>query len=313
MTAPTFAMIGAAGYIAPRHMRAIHEIGGSLVAAHDPSDSVGIIDSHFPDAHFFTEFERFDRHVDKLRRGGTPVDYVTICTPTYLHDAHVRFALRSDADAICEKPLVLNPWNIDSLSDLERRTNRKVSTILQLRLHPTIARLKDDMGAGREAVRDVELTYVTSRGRWYQTSWKGDIAKSGGLATNIGVHFFDMLVHVFGTARRSVVHLHGRERAAGYLELEKARVRWFLSVDPGDLPASRAGKRSYRSVTVDGRAFDFSEGFADLHTESYRQILAGKGYGLDAVRPAIEIISAIRNAPVEPDSSERHPFAERYL
>jgi UDP-N-acetyl-2-amino-2-deoxyglucuronate dehydrogenase len=313
MTVPQFALIGAAGYIAPRHMRAIAEVGGVLTVAYDPNDSVGIIDSHFPNAHFFTEFERFDRHVDKLRRRGQRIDYVAICSPNYLHDAHVRFALRSDADAICEKPLVLNPWNIDGLAEIERHTGRKVNTILQLRLHPAIAQLKADVERGGERRHSVDLTYITSRGRWYHASWKGEEPKSGGVATNIGVHFYDMLVHVFGAVRRSHVHLHARERAAGFLELEKADVRWFLSVDADDLPPEAAGKRTYRSIALDGREFEFSEGFTDLHTASYRQVLAGQGFGLEEVRPSIEIVSALRAAPIALDKGDRHPFVARHV
>lgn len=307
-----FALIGAAGYIAPRHMQAIKQTGNVLVAAYDPNDSVGIIDSHFPDADFFTEFERFDRHVDKRRRAnnGRKIDYVSICSPNYLHDSHMRFALRSDADAICEKPLVLNPWNIDGLQEIERDTGRKVNTILQLRVHPAIITLRERVQAGaRDTKHEVDLTYITSRGHWYLQSWKGDVRKSGGIATNIGVHFFDMLHYIFGGLQQNVVHLNSETKAAGYLEYEHARVRWFLSVDVEDVPAAarEAGQRTYRSITVDGEEIEFSGGFTDLHTRSYEEILAGSGFGLEANRTAIETVAAIRNAVVV-GGGERHPF-----
>jgi UDP-N-acetyl-2-amino-2-deoxyglucuronate dehydrogenase len=309
----SFAMTGAAGYIAPRHMRAIKEVGGNLAAALDPSDSVGVIDSHFPDARFFVEFERFDRHLDKLRRRGEGVDYVSICSPNYLHDAHVRFALRSGADAICEKPLVLNPWNIDGLAEAENDTGRKVHTILQLRLHPAIIALRDRIAADTSGRRhDVDLSYVTSRGLWYFVSWKGDEARSGGIATNIGVHFYDMLAFVFGKLERNVVHHRAPDCAAGYLEYQRARVRWFLSINVKDVPQSVAEKqRTYRSITVDGKEIEFSEGFTDLHTASYRSILAGKGFPLEAVRPSIEAVAHIRTAPIELGKGEQHPFLVR--
>jgi UDP-N-acetyl-2-amino-2-deoxyglucuronate dehydrogenase len=307
-----FALIGAAGYIAPRHMQAIRETGHRLVAALDPNDSVGIIDSHFPDAHFFTEFERFDRHLDKLRRrgAGEAVDCVAICSPNYLHDSHIRFALRSGADAICEKPLVLNPWNVDALLQLEADTGRRVYTILQLRLHPAIAELRRQVLAEARATKhEVELAYVTSRGRWYHQSWKGDERKSGGVATNIGVHFFDMLGHVFGALQASTVHHAAPDKAGGFLEYERARVRWFLSIDVADVPeaAREAGKRTFRSITVDGREIEFSEGFTDLHTLSYREILAGRGFGVADTRAAIEAVAQIRSAqPVGP-GADAHP------
>jgi UDP-N-acetyl-2-amino-2-deoxyglucuronate dehydrogenase len=313
MSSAAFALIGAAGYIAPRHMKAIKDIGGALLAAFDPNDSVGIIDSHFPDAEFFTEFERFDRHIDALRRRGSRIDYMAICSPNYLHDAHVRFALRSDADAICEKPMVLDPADLDELAVLERETSRKVNAILQLRLHPAIMKLKEATASGG-ARRKVDLTYITSRGRWYHASWKGDEAKSGGVITNIGVHFYDMLIHVFGPVRRSSLHLRMNERASGYLELEKADVRWFLSLEASDLPAALDGSaRTYRSIKVEGQEFEFSEGFGDLHTESYRQILAGNGFGLSDVRPSVEVVAALRTAPIELNVGVQHPAAVRYL
>lgn len=310
-----FALIGAAGYVAPRHLRAIKEVGGDLKAALDPADSVGVLDSYFPEARFFVEFERFDRHIDKLRHRGEQIDYVSICSPNYLHDAHVRFALRSGADAICEKPLVLNPWNLDGLAEIEESTGRRVNTILQLRLHPAITALRDRINAlpgGR--IHDVDLTYIASRGRWYHVSWKGDEQKSGGIATNIGVHFYDMLSFVFGPLRSSVVHHRTAERAAGYLEYEKARVRWFLSLDRADLPANTPeGQTTYRSIAVDGEEVEFSGGFTDLHTLSYREILSGNGFSLEDVRPSIEIVSHIRSAPIAPGKGERHPFLESAL
>lgn len=311
-----FALIGAAGYIAPRHMQAIKATGNALVAAYDPNDSVGVIDSYFPDADFFTEFERFDRHIDKRRRanGGRAIDYVSICSPNYLHDAHMRFALRSGADAICEKPLVLNPWNIDGLADIERDSGQRINTILQLRLHPAIIALRDKVMAGsKDCKHEVDLTYITSRGNWYLRSWKGDAAKSGGIATNIGVHFFDMLHFIFGRLQDNRVHLAEPTRAAGYLEYEHARVRWFLSVDFNDVPAAQreAGQRTFRSITADGEEIEFSGGFTDLHTRSYEEILAGRGFGLDENRVAIETVATIRNAVLAPLSGDVHPFLKR--
>ncbi|GAB58350.1 Gfo/Idh/MocA family oxidoreductase [Rheinheimera nanhaiensis] len=311
-----FALIGAAGYIAPRHMKAIKETGNNLVAALDKNDSVGIIDSHFPDADFFTEFERFDRHIDKLRRenNGKQVDYVGICSPNYLHDSHMRFALRAGADAICEKPLVLNPWNIDGLQEIERETGRKVNTILQLRLHPAIIELKAKVAASPADKKfDVDLTYITSRGHWYLQSWKGDDKKSGGISTNIGVHFYDMLHFVFGKLQDNKVHFNSPTKAAGYLEYEKARVRWFLSVDVNDIPAEvrAAGQRTYRAITADGESIEFSDGFTDLHTVSYREILAGRGFGLEENRVAIETVANIRNAPISPLTGDYHPFVTK--
>ena len=307
----TYALIGASGYIAPRHMKAIRDTGGDLVVAYDPNDSVGILDSHFPDAHFFTEFERFDRHVDKLRRRGERLDYVSIASPNYLHDAHCRFALRSGADVICEKPLVLNPWNIDGLAEIERDMGKRIYSILQLRLHPAIIALRDKFRNSTKK-HTVELTYCTSRGRWYHASWKGDDSKSGGVATNIGVHFFDMLSFVFGKVQNNVAHLRTPERAAGFIECERANVSWLLSVDRNDLPASVQGKKTtYRSITVDGEEVEFSEGFTDLHTRSYEEVLAGNGFGLSEVRPSIEIVSAFRTQPIAPRSGIVHPFAVR--
>lgn len=308
----SFALIGAAGYIAPRHMTAIKANGGDLKVAYDPNDSVGIIDSHFPQAHFFTEFERFDRHVDKLRRRGEQIDYVSVCSPNYLHDAHIRFGLRAGANVICEKPLVLNPWNIDGLAEIEQQTGHKINTILQLRLHPAIQALKERIAKSNER-HVVDLTYITSRGRWYHASWKGEDAKSGGVATNIGVHFFDMLAYVFGPLQSQTASLRQPERAGGLLSYEKADVRWFLSVDANDLPDAVKGKKTtYRSITVDGEEVEFSEGFTDLHTRSYEEILAGRGYGLDDVRFCVEVVSQFRTLPIVANG-ERHAFVDKYL
>lgn len=313
-----FALIGAAGYIAPRHMEAIKATGNKLIAALDPNDSVGIIDSHFPEANFFTEFERFDRHLDKLRREnpGSRVNYVSICSPNYLHDSHMRFALRTGADAICEKPLVLNPWNIDGLLEIEKDTGHKVNTILQLRVHPAILALRDRVLQEKRATKyEVDLTYITSRGHWYLQSWKGDMKKSGGIATNIGVHFFDMLHFVFGELQENRVHYSSDTKAAGYLEYANARVRWFLSVDVEDVPQAQldAGQRTYRSITVDGEEIEFSGGFADLHIRSYQEILAGRGFGLEENRTAITTVAAIRNAQPLGLQGDYHPFLNRHL
>jgi UDP-N-acetyl-2-amino-2-deoxyglucuronate dehydrogenase len=294
-----FGLIGAGGYIAPRHLRAIKETGNHLVAALDKYDGVGIMDSFFPDAEFFTEPERFDRYMDKLRRRNPDrkIEYVSICSPNYLHDAHMRLALRNESHAICEKPLVLNPWNLDALRELEEETGKRIFTILQLRLHPAIIALKEQIANDLSGkVYDVDLRYITSRGKWYYISWKGDISKSGGIATNIGVHFFDMLTWIFGDVQENIVKEHTIDHASGFLQLEKARVNWFLSINPDFLPASAvaAGKRTFRSITMDGAEIEFSEGFTDLHTTSYEQILAGNGFGLEDSRRSIEIVQAIR-------------------
>lgn len=307
-----FALIGAAGFIAPRHMAAIRDTGNRITCALDRFDSVGVLDSYFPDADFFTEFERFDRHIEKLRLRDEPVDYVSICSPNYLHDAHIRFGLRSGADVICEKPLVLNPWNIDSLADIEGKTGRRVYNILQLRLHPAIAALREKVRASSaDRIYDVDLTYITSRGNWYYGSWKGDLAKSGGIATNIGVHFYDMLTWIFGPVKRNIVHVHIHDRAAGYLELERARVRWFLSINAATLPEAvrREGKRTYRTLTIDGSSFEFSEGFTELHTHSYARILNGEGFPLEEARTAIEIVHQIRKQPPTGLHGDYHPLA----
>ncbi|MFO0961583.1 MAG: Gfo/Idh/MocA family oxidoreductase [Phycisphaerales bacterium] len=307
-----FALIGAAGYIAPRHMKAIKETGNELVAAFDPNDSVGIIDSHFPQAHFFTEFERFDRHVEKLRRKGEKIDYVSICSPNYLHDAHIRFALRNGAHAICEKPIVLNPWNVDALEELQAETGKRIYTILQLRLHPAIIALREKFASAKGRT-DVDIAYITSRGRWYHQSWKGDVSKSGGIATNIGVHFFDMLSWIFGGQRGSTVNLRNDDCAAGVLELERARVRWFLSINADHLPAEQKakGQRTYRAITMGGEAVEFSEGFTDLHTDSYRSVLGGGGFSIGEARNAIEMVYGIRHAPLVGLSGDYHPFCRQ--
>ncbi len=292
-----FALIGAAGYIAPRHLQAIKDTGNNLVAALDKFDSVGIMDSYFPKADFFTEFERFDRHLEKLRRNGKQIDYVSICSPNYLHDSHIRFALRHKADAICEKPLVLNPWNVDALEEIERETGKRVFTILQLRLHQNIIQLKKEVEESpADKIFDVNLTYITSRGKWYHHSWKGDESKSGGIATNIGIHFFDMLLWVFGPVKKSTVELYEDDRAAGYLELDRARVKWMLSINEEHLPVDvkQKGKRTFRSLKMDGKEIEFSDGFTDLHTKSYSEILAGRGFGLKDARPSIELAHEIR-------------------
>ncbi|MDD5090855.1 MAG: Gfo/Idh/MocA family oxidoreductase [Candidatus Wallbacteria bacterium] len=315
MKTKNFALIGAAGYIAPRHMKAISETGHNLVAATDPHDSVGILDSHFENVSYFREFERFDRHLEKLKRKGeeSRVHYVSICSPNYLHDAHIRFALRIGADAICEKPLVLNPWNLDALSEIEGESGRRINTILQLRLHPSIIELKKSLSStfagGSTAKPEIVLTYITSRGNWYLYSWKGEAAKSGGLATNIGVHFYDMLLWLFGPVLKSEVHLANEKKAAGYLELSRARVRWLLSIDRSDLPfpAVPGKQTTYRSITMDGQEIEFSGGFTDLHTESYKHILAGQGFGIPDVRPTIDLVYSIRNAIPTGINENSHP------
>jgi len=309
-----FALIGAAGYIAPRHMKAIKDTNNSLLAAFDKGDSVGVIDSYFPNADFFVEFERFDRHIEKLKyEKDIFLDYVSICSPNYLHDAHIRFALRSGADAICEKPLVLNPWNVDKLKYVEEKTGRKIFSILQLRVHPSIIKLKEKVNLASEDKKfEVDLTYLTSRGHWYHTSWKGDVTKSGGIATNIGVHFYDMLSWIFGEVQENIVHIHEQDRAAGYLEFENARVRWFLSISSEYLPdqVRKNGQTTFRSITINGEELEFSGGFTDLHTLVYRDILNGNGYGLNAARTAIEIVHDIRNSSPVGLKGSYHPFAK---
>jgi UDP-N-acetyl-2-amino-2-deoxyglucuronate dehydrogenase len=293
-----FALIGAAGFIAPRHMKAIKDTGNTLVAALDKHDNVGVLDSYFPNTDFFTEFERFDRHLDKLRRKGQKVDYITICSPNYLHDSHIRFSLRSGADAICEKPLVLNPWNLEPLNEIEAETGKKVYTILQLRLHPSIIALREKIQTGpADRIYDVDLQYITSRGNWYHTSWKGDAAKSGGVVTNIGIHFFDMLLWIFGGLKSMNVSALEDDHASGFLELERARVKWFLSVNYNHIPDVRkqAGARTYRSLQLEGEEIEFSDGFTDLHTKSYSEILNGRGFGLSEAKASIDLVYAIRN------------------
>lgn len=308
-----FILLGAAGFVASRHMKAIKDTGNQLVAALDPNDSVGVIDSYFPESDFFIEFERFDRHVDKQRRKGNKIDYASICSPNYLHDAHIRFALRSQAQAICEKPLVLNPWNIDGIEEMERETGRNVYNILQLRLHPSIIDLKKKAEKWpKDQKADVDLTYITSRGRWYFISWKGDVHKSGGIATNIGIHFYDMLIWIFGPVQSNIVHLMEPGRAAGFLELKNARVRWFLSVNDSDLPEEQVqkGQRTFRSITVNGEELEFSGGFTDLHTISYEDILNGGGFRASHARPSIETVFTIRNATPIGLKGNYHPFAK---
>lgn len=307
-----FALIGIAGYIAPRHLKAIKETGNDLVAAVDKFDSVGLIDSYFPNAAFFTEFERFDRHIDRLKRNNTPVDYVSICTPNYLHDSHIRFGLKNNANVICEKPLVLNPWNVEALAKFEKETGKNIYNILQLRLHPSIIALKRKVEEDkRDTKYELDLTYITSRGSWYYTSWKGDASKSGGIATNIGVHFYDMLGFIFGKVQKNIVHIHTHDRAAGFLEFEKARVRWFLSINDQTIPeAVRAsGKRTYRSILLENEEIEFSDGFTELHTESYKNILAGKGFGLMEALPSIQIVHDIRTQKPQGLVGDYHPFA----
>lgn len=308
-----FALIGVAGYIAERHLRAIKETNNKLIATLDKFDCVGKIDSYYPEADFFTEYERFDRHIDKLKRENINIDFVSICTPNYLHDSHIRFALRHGAEAICEKPVVLNPWNIEALQVIEKETGKKVNNILQLRLHPSIIELKKRIDNGpKDKVYDIDLTYITSRGNWYFISWKGDNQKSGGVATNIGVHFFDMLGWIFGNVKENIVHILEPEKAAGYLKLERANVRWFLSVDNKDIPesAQKQNKRTYRSITVEGEEIEFSGGFTDLHTETYKEILKGNGFGLEETKKSIEIVYNIRNASPIGLKGEYHPFCK---
>lgn len=315
-----FALVGAAGFVAPRHMKAIRDTGNQLVCALDPYDGVGIIDSYFPHADFFIEPERFDRHLDKLRRMAGKgmvngqhgkVDYVSICSPNYMHDSHIRLALRNEAHAICEKPIVLNPWNLDALGEIERETGRQVFTILQLRLHPSIRQLREEVLAGpRDKVYNLDLTYITSRGHWYSRSWKGDTAKSGGIATNIGVHFFDMLTWVFGPVKENLVHVLTDSKAAGLLRLESAEIRWFLSIDYNDIPEQirLAGKRTYRSLLMGDREIEFSDGFTDLHTDMYREIIAGRGFGIEDARQSIDIVYGIRNSRPAGLTGDYHPI-----
>lgn len=307
-----FALIGAAGYIAPRHLRAMRDTGNVLVAAYDKFDSVGIMDSFFPDCSFFTEMELFDRHCSKLKNTEKQVDMVSVCTPNYLHDAHIRYGLRLGADVICEKPVVLNPWNIDALEEVEKETGYKAYNILQLRLHQAIISLKQKIEEGpKDKVYDVDLTYITSRGNWYYTSWKGDVKKSGGVATNIGVHFYDMLSWIFGAVKENIVHVMSHDRVAGYLGLERARVRYFLSINVENLPMNsvQGEKKTYRSISIESEEFEFSEGFTELHTESYKKILSGEGFRISEARNCINIVHDIRNSTPIGLKGDYHPLA----
>ncbi|MBE2187347.1 MAG: Gfo/Idh/MocA family oxidoreductase [Rhodothermales bacterium] len=306
-----FALTGVAGYIAPRHLQAIRDTGSQLLAATDPHDSVGILDQYFPQSAFFTEFERFDRHLELLRRGPEEgrVHYVSVCSPNHLHDAHIRLALRIGADALCEKPLVLHPHNLDALEDLERELGNHVYTVLQLRVHPALVALREKILRERGRRHSVRLTYVTSRGNWYRYSWKGDVEKSGGVATNIGVHFFDMLIWLFGGVQRASVHISESERIGGTMELEHADVQWLLSLDQDDLPESVRGLQpTYRSITVDGEEVEFSGGFRDLHTRIYEETLAGRGFGIQDARPAIELVHQLRHMPMSAPLGDTHPL-----
>lgn len=311
-----FAIIGVGGYIAPRHLKAIKDTGNNLLSAYDRFDSVGIMDSYFPDAAFFTEQELFDRHNTKLQESATKLDFVSVCTPNYLHDAHTRYGLRLGCDVICEKPMVLNPWNIDALEKVEKETGHHIYNILQLRLHDSIVALKKKIDEGpQDKVYDVDLTYITSRGKWYYTSWKGDEHKSGGVATNIGVHFYDMLSWIFGDVQENVVHVASHDRVAGFLRLKKARVRYFLSINADHLPANavQGEKRTYRTIMIDGDEFEFSAGFTELHTKSYEKILSGEGFGIEEARNCINIVHTIRNAKPIGLKGDYHPLAKEPL
>jgi len=312
-----FGITGVAGYIAPRHLQAIKDTGNKLIAAMDPHDSVGILDRYFPHASFFTEFERFDRHLEKLRRMSSDekIDYLTICSPNHLHDAHIRLALRLGANAICEKPLVLNPWNLDALQELEKDSGGKVFTILQLRVHPSLIELKNKLLHEKKKKHDVELTYITSRGPWYKYSWKGDVHKSGGIATNIGIHFFDLLMWYFGKMERIEVHYSSEDKMSGYIELDNANVKWFLSIDRNDLPEGiiESGKTTFRQIIVDDKEVEFTEGFTDLHTKVYSETLEGRGFGLEIAQPSVELVEKIRNEKISAKQTIVHPFAEKIL
>jgi UDP-N-acetyl-2-amino-2-deoxyglucuronate dehydrogenase len=308
-----FAIIGVAGYVAPRHLKAIKDTGNHLVAAVDPNDSVGVLDHYSFDVRFFTEIERFDRHLEKLRRGSEEdkVHYVSICSPNYLHDAHCRLALRVHSNAICEKPLVINPWNLDALQEFEAEYDGKINTVLQLRLHPALIELRNTLNSKNDiAQHEVVLTYVTARGAWYHSSWKGYIEKSGGIATNIGIHLFDLLTWMFGNERAAYVYYSDPERMSGSLEMERAYVRWYLSIDPRDLPfpVTPGGRSTYRSITIDGKEIEFTEGFTDLHTRVYQETLAGRGFGIEDARPSIELVHRIRTTPISKPNDDIHPF-----
>jgi len=310
-----FALIGAAGYIADRHMKAIKETGNKLICATDRFDVMGRIDSFFPESEFFLEHENFDKYMDDLQMEGNPIDYVSICTPNYMHPSHIRFALRNGADAICEKPLVIYPKDMHIIKDIEAETGKRVYTVLQLRYHKTILDLKKKIDEGGDKMYDIDLSYITTRGKWYMKSWKGDVSKSGGVATNIGIHFFDMITWIFGKVQGNIVHLYDSNKAAGFLQLEKARVRWFLSLDSNDLPkmATDKGMRTFRSITVDGNEVEFSGGFTDLHTETYQNILNGNGFGIDDARESIELTDYIRNTKPVGLEGEYHPFLKNVL
>ena len=306
-----FGLIGAAGFVAPRHMEAIQANGQKLVASLDPSDNVGVLDRYFPEAHFFTEFERFDRHLDKRRRTGAGIDYLSICSPNYLHDSHIRFGLRSSAHVICEKPLVLNPWNLDALNAMEKESDKSVYSILQLRLHPSIIALKTMVeNSLSDQTFDVDLTYIAARGNWYHASWKADLSKSGGIITNLGIHFFDTLLWIFGPMKESELFVYEGDRASGYLELQRARIKWFLSTDVRTLPPSKAeeDRKTLRTMRVDNNMVDFSQGFEDLHIRSYADILSGNGFGLEENRPAIELCHHVRNQSLSPLNECAHPL-----
>ncbi len=311
-----FAITGVSGYVAPRHLKAIKDTGNKLVAAIDPHDSAGILDQYFDDVRFFTEFERFDRHLDKLRRqdAGGEVHFISVCSPNYLHDAHCRLALRIGADVLCEKPVVLNPWNIDALQELEQESGKKIFTVLQLRVHPALIELKKKLDSDKSSKKkEVMLTYITSRGPWYLTSWKGMTERSGGLATNIGVHFFDLLLWLFGKVKHNEVHFDDQLRTAGFMELEKATVKWFLSIDSKDLPenAQKSKQRTFRSVSIDGTEIEFSEGFTDLHSVVYKETLAGRGFSLEMARPSIELAHDIRVAKPTGINANTHPWVKK--
>ncbi len=308
-----FGLIGVAGYIAPRHLRAIKDTNNDLIVALDKSDTVGLIDSYFPNCSFYTEFERFDRFVEKIKHTDQKLDYVSVCTPNYLHDSHIRFGLRAGADVICEKPLVLNPWNIDALESMQKETGKKVYNILQLRLHDAIIKWKKQIDEGpKDKIYDVDLTYITSRGTWYYTSWKGVTEKSGGVATNIGVHFYDMLSWIFGEVKENIVNIYQHDRVGGFLQFERARVRYFMSINADTLPKEfiEAGKRTYRKIEMEGTEIEFSEGFTELHTLSYKNILAGNGFGLEDARNCIQIVHDIRNATPVGLKGDYHPLCK---
>jgi len=307
-----FAIIGVAGYVAPKHLQAIFNCGHQVVAAYDKNDSVGILDQYFPDTSFFTEFERFDRHLEKLRISDRAIDYLIVCSPNYLHDAHIRYGLRYGANVICEKPLVLNPWNLETLLAFEENSKKRVFNILQLRLHPSIIQLKKEIEESPiNQKHEVDLTYITSRGKWYYASWKGDVQKSGGIATNIGIHFFDMLLWIFGPCKESVVHINNHDRASGWLSLEKANVRWFLSINENSLPENvkAQSQRTYRSIKIDDKEIEFSEGFTDLHTKSYQNILEGNGFGIREAMSSLDLVYNIRNTSPSQDKNHKHDLS----